>query len=140
MKQLFLNIETRALGTKRVPATRGQLAPLHLTIDCTGLPNPHKHFPNQSGCDDAVQTWLLAQPQVPPFLKRTVDDIADKLTVEATRTNTDIRPVNVAFTCLGGRHRSVAIAHLASLHLLAESQHWMHPVVMKLYLTSLKGA
>jgi len=136
VKTLFLNLETRAKGTAHAPATLGQLSPIHLTVDCTQLPNPHKHFPNSTGCDDAVQTWLMQQPTVMPLLKRTVNDIADKLTVEAERA--DPLPVNVAFTCFGGRHRSVALAHMVSLHLLAESQLWVHPVVTKLYLTSLK--
>lgn len=134
---LTLNLETRALGTKQVPPTHGQLSPIHLTVDCTALPNPHKYFPTATGRTDAVQTWLQQSPTVTSFLKRTVDDIANLLTAEVER-NGVWHPVNVAVTCPGGRHRSPAIATLISRHLLAESQLWVHPVVMKVYFTSLK--
>lgn len=137
MSTLFLNLETRALGTKQVPTTHGELSPIHLTVDCTALPNPHKYFPTANGRTDAVQAWLQQYPAVTAFLTRTVDDIADRLTAEVERRGV-WQAVNVAVTCPGGRHRSPAIATLISQRLLAESQLWLHPVVMKVYFTSLK--
>jgi len=114
VKTLFLNLETRAKGTAHAPATLGQLSPIHLTVDCTQLPNPHKHFPNSTGCDDAVQTWLMQQPTVMPLLKRTVNDIADKLTVEAERADRphgQSAPAGRVAT-LGASCRYQALSHL----------------------------
>jgi UPF0042 nucleotide-binding protein len=61
----------------------------------------------KTGLDDAVRSFVEADPLFPSFMERVTDLIAETLPSQTG----DGRPnVTVAFGCTGGKHRSVVSA------------------------------
>lgn len=78
-------------------------------IDCRELPNPHnstiKHL---DGRDKAVQEFVFHQPHKGVSAQDLIDETVD-WALDAFQANPDTDLV-LAFGCVGGRHRSVAMA------------------------------
>lgn len=78
-------------------------------IDCRKLPNPHnstiKHL---DGRDKAVQEFVFHQPHKGVSAQDLIDETVD-WALDAFQANPDTDLV-LAFGCVGGRHRSVAMA------------------------------
>lgn len=70
----------------------------YVVYDCRSLPNPHNvpHLKPLTGKDKQVQDFLLAHREATDMLLDALRDV--------NRGN------RVAFGCVGGRHRSVAMA------------------------------
>lgn len=79
-----------------------------VTFDVRNLPNPHSvpELRNLNGLDEAVTDWLLNRPVYVNFLKTVIPCLQDNK--------------KYAFGCLGGRHRSVAVAEALGYHLSKE--------------------
>src|SRR4051794_30115392 len=73
-------------------------------IDCAGLANPHSvlNLRKLDGRDEEVRTWLLSQDT------KMVDTLVSR------GIGLLVAGYDVAFRCLGGRHRSVALAEIAA--------------------------
>ena len=80
-----------------------------LEIDCRGMANPHNvhELRPLTGEDEAVQQWILTH------------DLVSSRLQYATRA-LDQGFKTIAFGCIGGRHRSVALAELLAVELRAK--------------------
>jgi len=79
-------------------------------IDCRKLANPHRvaGLRQLTGLDQAVQDYVFADPEAARLLNQLRDQ------VEASQIGPD---ATIAFGCVGGRHRSVAMAERFALRL-----------------------
>lgn len=71
-------------------------------FDCRDLPNPH-HVPvlkSLTGKDERVKAFVVGHPESGKLLDAAVDAVQDGNT-------------KIYFGCIGGRHRSVALAEAA---------------------------
>jgi UPF0042 nucleotide-binding protein len=80
-----------------------------LVLDCRFLPNPHwvEALRPQTGLDQPVRDYVLAQPATGEFLERLDDLLVTLLPAYAAEGKSYL---SIAFGCTGGRHRSVVIA------------------------------
>ena len=80
-----------------------------LVLDCRFLPNPHwvEALRPQTGLDEPVRDYVLAQPATGEFLERLDDLLVTLLPAYAAEGKSYL---SIAFGCTGGRHRSVVIA------------------------------
>ena len=80
-----------------------------LVLDCRFLPNPYwvEALRDQSGLDDEVREYVLANSLTQDFLAR-LDDLLDLLLPAYAAEGKSY--LTLAFGCTGGQHRSVAIA------------------------------
>lgn len=76
-----------------------------IIFDCRKLRNPHSvpKLRDLTGLDADVQEYVRRDPDAQQLLRRAMCAAADNLTI--------------AFGCLGGRHRSVALAEKAAANL-----------------------
>jgi UPF0042 nucleotide-binding protein len=92
-----------------------------LLFDVRFLSNPHfvPGLREQTGQDEAVQEYLLRQPDFEEVVKR----LSDLLVYLLPRYRQENRSyVSVAVGCTGGRHRSVAVCERLKARL--DSQNW----------------
>lgn len=80
-----------------------------MVIDMRFLPNPHwdPHLRPQTGLDDEVRDYVMAQPAAVEFLER-LDALLE--TVSAGFLTERKHYLNLAVGCTGGKHRSVVMA------------------------------
>ena len=84
-----------------------------LVVDCRRLPNPHKypHLSKLTGKDPRVQEFLSGVTGEAAWLsKQTADVVANAAGKDHV----------IAFGCVGGRHRSVAMAEMLGAGLRAQ--------------------
>jgi UPF0042 nucleotide-binding protein len=79
-------------------------------IDCRQLPNPHNYstIKHLDGRNKAIQSFVFHQPHKGVSAQDLIDDTVD-WAIEAYKANPNADLV-LAFGCVGGRHRSVAMA------------------------------
>ncbi len=87
-----------------------------LLIDVRKFNNPHniKTLRNLTGLDQPVMDAVMASPGVKPFVDLSIVNVAGLASVRD-----DVR---VAVGCIGGRHRSVAIARAIAAGLEARGE------------------
>lgn len=87
---------------------RGPVPKADAVIDCRLLDNPHRHprYRQMTGAAVEIQAYVSASQGFDKLWQRVVDTIMS-LPDDAT----------VAFGCAFGKHRSRAVAHLASRYL-----------------------
>jgi RNase adapter protein RapZ len=80
-----------------------------MVADCRFLPNPHwvPELAPQTGQDQAVRDYVLAQPGALEFLRAYTDAV--RITLSGYE-RAGKHFVTIAFGCTGGKHRSVVIA------------------------------
>jgi UPF0042 nucleotide-binding protein len=80
-----------------------------LMFDCRFLPNPHwiEELRPQTGLDEPVRDYVLAQPETRGFLEK-LDDLLGLLLPAYVKEGKAY--LTVAVGCTGGRHRSVVLA------------------------------
>ncbi len=90
-----------------------------MVADMRFLPNPHwvPELRPQSGLDDPVSSYVLAQPGAPEFLDRYTSLL--RLVSEGYVREGKLY-VTVGIGCTGGKHRSVAMAEALAGRLRAE--------------------
>ena len=93
-----------------------------LVIDCRFLPNPHwvEALRPQTGLDEPVRDYVLAQPLTTEFLGQINGLLTTLLPAYGAEGKSYL---TVAFGCTGGRHRSVAIAEAVAGALRDEGFH-----------------
>ena len=93
-----------------------------LVIDCRFLPNPHwvEALRPQTGLDEPVRDYVLAQPLTAEFLGQINGLLTTLLPASVAEGKSYL---TVAFGCTGGRHRSVAIAEAVAGALRDEGFH-----------------
>ena len=93
-----------------------------LVIDCRFLPNPHwvEALQPQTGLDEPVRDYVLAQPLTAEFLGQINGLLTTLLPAYVAEGKSYL---TVAFGCTGGRHRSVTIAEAVAGALRDEGFH-----------------
>jgi UPF0042 nucleotide-binding protein len=78
-------------------------------LDCRFLPNPHwvDELRSQTGLDEPVRDYVMAQPETGEFLAR-LDDLFALLLPAYVREGKSYLSIGVG--CTGGHHRSVVLA------------------------------
>lgn len=78
-------------------------------IDCRKLPNPHNStIKHMDGRDKAIQEFVFHQPHQGVSAQDLVDETVD-WALDAFKHNPG-KDIVIAFGCVGGKHRSVAMA------------------------------
>lgn len=101
-----MKIEVISFGRKH-----GKVPKAFSAVDCTSLPNPHvvSRLKNLDGRHTDIIKYVTSPTNTNPFGWKYVIDYAHML-VDRRRIR------RVAFTCVGGRHRSVVAAeHFAEV-------------------------
>ena len=73
-------------------------------VDTRQLPNPYKHYKNQTGKDKNVQKFVLN--------KKAMGYLADADILIYNALHQGHESISLAFGCFGGKHRSVAMAEV----------------------------
>lgn len=98
----------------RAQKLRNLVGRANLSIDVSGLPNPHyiDELRALTGRDEAIAAYLLAQPDVQQLLEHTWCMLNTLIPGYAQRGNCH-GTVTVVFRCTGGKHRSQFFAEKA---------------------------
>lgn len=109
-----LRVAVTSFGFKR-----GAPRDTDMLFDVRFLANPHWQDALRplTGKDDPVKSYVLEQPETPPFL-RAVESVMDVVVPASLREGK--RYLSIAVGCTGGKHRSVVIAEELARYLRAE--------------------
>lgn len=97
--------------------TDGNLEGVELTYDCRVLQNPWGvlHLRALDGRSAAVQQFVQGDPAYKKFFNKVVKEITAKTPTACVGKRSE-EHYFVSFGCLGGKHRSVAMAEIVGRH------------------------